>query len=527
MKSLLYIAVLALVAASCATSQNFSNTVEDDIYFVPGKKALLVQEVENMTGQDISAHSSNDQTTYPVENATSQGSSIPPASFSRNKTTASVESANTDALLNEARGLLATNDEVNKTIYQNTGYWIGGYKGNEGDLPEIQRIIDQYPEGFGYIANGEDIALNLSFSPDWNVYTDNGRYWWFPSSTNIDLYSSLLFGTYPKYIWTVVWNNPGISSWSFNSNLNLGLNIGWGSPGWNLSFGWNSPWYKPWYSGWYGGWYDPWYNPWYPGWHYPHWNHPHWNHPHWGGGHYPSRPQRPHSPVRPGIGNHIAGVRPGSSSRPGIGQSKPSTTRPNTGSSIRPGSNFQPSVTTRPRPSGVQSGNSVIRPSGTSSQTSVRPGNITRPNRPGNLRPGTTVRPGTGSSVRPGTTVRPGTITRPGTTTRPTTRPGTTTRPATTVRPGSVTRPATTVRPGARPSTSNYTRPGTSRSNVKTYSRPQSNYRPTYNNNSSTRYSTGNSSRSNFNRGSATRSSSGSSGATRTTTVRSGGGHRR
>ena len=79
------------------------------------------------------------------------------------------------------------------------------------------RYINMYPEGFANFSNGQEIALNLSFDSDWNVYTDNGRYWWFPSNTNINLYSSLLFGTYPKYIWTIVWNNPRFDSWAFDA----------------------------------------------------------------------------------------------------------------------------------------------------------------------------------------------------------------------------------------------------------------------------------------------------------------------
>ena len=54
MKSLLYIAASALMASSCSTSKSLSTTIEDDIYFVPGKKALVVQEVENITGQNFS-----------------------------------------------------------------------------------------------------------------------------------------------------------------------------------------------------------------------------------------------------------------------------------------------------------------------------------------------------------------------------------------------------------------------------------------------------------------------------------------
>lgn len=499
MKPFLYIAAFALLASSCSTTRNFSSTVEDDIYYVPGKKALVIQEVENLTGQDIDIGQNNDSKDLSGESYSSTGSTTPPASFSPgqskvvNTKTGKLENVDLNTLTGQAAAMLADNDNINETIYENTGYWIGGYKGSENDLDEIQRIINMYPQGFAYFnSNGQDIAMNLSFDPDWNVYTDNGRYWWFPSSSNINLYSSLLFGNYPKYIWTVVWDNPGFDSWAFDDTFNnrfaWNLNVGVGSPGWSLGFGWNSGRYDPWYNGWYGGWYNPWNNPWYnpwyspwygyyPGWGYPNWHHPHWNHPHWnhpnggGSGYYPNG-KRPITGLRPNNGGGVTGgLRPN---------------RPASGSTTRPG------VTNRPTRPNNTSG--MVRPN-----TSTRPGSsTTRPN----------VRPNSSSVSRPGSTVtRPGSITRPsGTTTRPSsvTRPTTTTRPAT--RPTNTgTRPSTVTRPGN--SGSRYTRPSSS-GNVKNYTRPQSSYRPTYNNNSSSRYNSGSSSRP---ASSPTRSSSGSS----------------
>ena len=294
--------------------------MEDDIYYVPGKKALAIREVENLTGHDIGTEQPVDPTVLAGEISRSAGSSTPPATFSSSNNTkinarsGQLEQVNIQSLTREAEEKLANNEEIDMTLYENTGYWIGGYRGPASDLAEIQRIINMYPEGFANFSNGQEIALNLSFDSDWNVYTDNGRYWWFPSNTNINLYSSLLFGTYPKYIWTIVWNNPRFDSWAFdatfNNRFNWSLNLGWGGPGWSIGFGWNSGWYDPWYGGWYDPWYRPWYGGYYPGWGYPHWHHPHWGHPgwdypHWGGGsgHYPNRPNRPHwAGQRPGFG---------------------------------------------------------------------------------------------------------------------------------------------------------------------------------------------------------------------------------
>lgn len=535
MKTTTYISLVSLVLAlgSCSSSRSLSSTMEDDIYYVPGQKSLIVKEVENQTGQEIPVTTAEEIYRPGEAVSTSAGSSTPPSSFSPtrsrviNTQTGKLDEVSSAELAAEAQQRLASENEVNETIYENTGYWIGGYKGNESDLPEIQRIINQYPEGFGFIANSQDIAMNLAFDQDWNVYTDNGRYWWFPSSSNINLYTTLLFGTYPKYIWTVIWDNPRFDSWAFNntfnSGFNLGFNLGWNSPGWSFGIGWNSGWYRPW-----GGWYDPFYNPWwgsswYPGWYYPHWHYPHWHpghggwYPPHGGGHFPNRPPsnplRPGGPIRPGftrpgVGNSISGIRPGGT-RPGTGNVRPGTAtrpsgtvRPGTGSSIRPGTGttVRPGNTTT-RPSGLRpGGTTTIRPSGTLNSTTTRPGSTTRPNT--NIRPGATTRPAT----RPNTSVRPAT------------------RPNTTARPNTMTRPASGTG-------SSYTRPTTRTSggNVKSYSRPQSSYRPTYNNNNTSRYNS--TTRSNYsgNSGSSRSSYSGSSrnSGGSTTPVRSSGGHRR
>lgn len=407
MKFSLYIAGLAFIIVSCSTTRNFSSIMEDDIYYVPGKKALAIREVENLTGHDIGTEQPVDPTVLAGEIPRSAGSSTPPATFSSsnsmkiNARSGQLEQVNIQSLTREAEEKLANNEEIDMTLYENTGYWIGGYRGPASDLTEIQRIINMYPEGFANFSNGQEIALNLSFDSDWNVYTDNGRYWWFPSNTNINLYSSLLFGTYPKYIWTIVWNNPRFDSWAFdatfNNRFNWSLNLGWGGPGWSIGFGWNSGWYDPWYGGWYDPWYRPWYGGYYPGWGYPHWHHPHWGHPgwyypHWGGGsgHYPNRPNRPHwAGQRPGFGGGVSGIRPnGNRPNSNNGLNRPNSTRPGTGSVLRPGTSnsLRPGTGTTTRP-------------GNSTGTVNRPG-TTRPNTSGINRPTGTTRPNT-TTTRP------------------------------------------------------------------------------------------------------------------------------
>ena len=182
MKFSLYIAGLAFIIVSCSTTRNFSSIMEDDIYYVPGKKALAIREVENLTGHDIGTEQPVDPTVLAGEISRSAGSSTPPATFSSSNNTkinarsGQLEQVNIQSLTREAEEKLANNKEIDMTLYENTGYWLGGYRGPASDLTEIQRIINMYPEGFANFSNGQEIALNLSFDSDWNVYTDNGRY---------------------------------------------------------------------------------------------------------------------------------------------------------------------------------------------------------------------------------------------------------------------------------------------------------------------------------------------------------------
>ncbi|WP_251622127.1 hypothetical protein [Odoribacter lunatus] len=441
MRTRCYVSVLTLFFAwSCSSMQTMSTSIEDDIYYAPNKKPLMVKEVESVTGQNIDMYAQANRESY-SERYPEDNSAVV-----INRQRVRTEQISTSELAAHAESVLLDPMSAQTTIlYENTGYWIGGFNGTNSDLQEAARIISQYPEGFGFVANGQDIAMNLSFSPEWNVYTDNGRYWWFPTSSNVQLYNTFLFGTYPKYIWTVVWNEPFYDSWAFDSHFNVGLSFGWSRPGWSFGFGWNSGFYRPWYDGWYG--YSPYWNnwnrPWWGSHYYPHWHHPHPYYPHYAG-HHPNwappannRPNRPGN-LRPSYGNSSVGLRPGVN-RPG------NTTRPDYNNS-RPGSNVHP-------------GSQTTRPNNTT---------VTRPNY-NNGRPGTgTVRPNT-QTVRPGTT-------------RPT---NSNSRPT-------VTRPNSSTT-GSTNNASRYTRPATTNNkaatnqngNIKTYQRPTTNTRPTYNNSSS------------------------------------------
>ncbi len=396
MRTLLYITILALSLSACGTAHNYA--MEDDIYYIPGKKSLVIKEVEKITETKTPLNTYHDDT-YAYEAKRSQGSSIAPKAFTQrqeqyNQTT---EKTDNPHLIQQSKADIPGYQKTDETNYQDAGYWIGGYKGNERDFDEIQRIINMYPNGFAFFnGNGYDIAMNLSFDTDWNVYTDNGRYWWFPSNSNIELYSSLLFGTYPKYIWTIIWDRPYFDRWAFdhtfNNHFGWGFNFGWGGPGWNLGFGYNSYWYDPWYDSY----------------------HPHWN-----------RPQHPLAGQRPNYGGGVSGIRPN-------GQSGHFPNRPTMGrrSSYRPNTSGRPS---------------------NHSNSMTKPGTITRP----------TSRPNTSNILRPGTSNRHNSAVRPNTTTRPTTTRRRTTTQQSLERPGTQSnkRPNTMTRPTTTRSTNNYSRP--------------------------------------------------------------------
>lgn len=295
MKIALYISAFAVIFSACSSSQSFTRAQEDDIYYVPGKRSLFVQEVKKKTGVDIvtdknssSRENTANEKTYAKEN----DESVNPKSYAIGMARYATEK---QVQKEEAR----TGQPVARiAVPEGDGYWLGGFKGSDSDLEECVRIMNRYPEGFAYFGNGYEIAQNLSFSSDWNVFTLNGRYWWFPTNSNIALYNQLIFGNYPKYIWTQAWNDPRFDSFAWSNRVAFS----WDNWGWRGSFGWGNSWgWDPYWNYGYNGFYDPWgWNSWgpsygyYPGWGHSHWGHrpgwghhgPNWGHhrPDWGGG---------------------------------------------------------------------------------------------------------------------------------------------------------------------------------------------------------------------------------------------------
>ena len=329
MKRLIYISALgALLLSACSTGRQLSSTMADDIYYVAGERSLLAGDVERKTGLIISdghvsvatdAPSAKEKKNYPKE----RDNSINPISYKIGMTEYGADDA-------QSRGYVAVTPEeeagaVNGIVERevteadpNEGYWIGGFDGSVNDLKICEQIIRRYPEGFATFGQDSEIANYLSMSSDWNVFTYRNRYWWFPTPSNINLYHELVFGNYPKYIWTVLWNDPRFDIFTAQDFFDPFYGVGsfryysmdpwynrywsgtaWGYPwnfnyadpywGWYGSFGWRGSWWG-WDYGW-GGWYG----------YYP----PYWGHyPYWG--YYPYGPDWWHG-HRPGWGHHHGG----------------------------------------------------------------------------------------------------------------------------------------------------------------------------------------------------------------------------
>ena len=256
------------------------------------------------------------------------------------------------------------------------GYWLGGWDGSNSDLKRAYRIIENYPNGFGYMTNGADVAQSMAFSSDWNVFVADGRYWWFPTSSNYAMYTDFLFGPYPSSDLIFFDYSP----YKWRVGVRFGATVG-------VTYSWGRGWYSTrYYAPWF---YDPWfYDPWfYDPWHYDPWHH-HYHHygpyygphygpgphhgPHYGPGYGPGyrpyppqhiRPQKPQGrPDGPGNGPKPNQNRP-------QGQWRPTTT-PGGEQILRPGTTQRPSVG-----GGVVGGNGAPPKRDNKEQGAVRPSN--------------------------------------------------------------------------------------------------------------------------------------------------------
>ncbi len=250
MKTLFYISVIALIVTSCSSSQYTTGIgYEDDLYYNPKEKPLVIQEVEKEL-PDVSVQEKNELLEIAKKSVKADPEKYPDIT-SLDK----IEIESVEYKTNPETGAIDTIIQI-----MSQGYWINGFRGSNAELEEAMRTIDQYPNGFGYFGHGDNIGENLSFDSDWNVYTRDGKYWWFPRVTNLTMYNQFMFGRYPRYEWTVIWDSPNYDYWDFD--FHFGYSSYWR---WRTYDRWyyRSYWYEPYWH--YSYHVDPWYhyNSWY------------------------------------------------------------------------------------------------------------------------------------------------------------------------------------------------------------------------------------------------------------------------
>lgn len=210
--------LIVIILSSCETSRIMtSNIYEDDLYYSPSEKPLSVKEMERNLTNDISINQlsdkQNEQYINTAKKIIDKNRTNYPDITNREVDNLAIKSVKIRK--NPATGI---NDTIIEVI--NKGFWINGFKGSKADLDDAMNTIERFPLGFGYFGNGDRIGENLAFESDWNVYTRDGKYWWFPTFSNITFYSRNTFGTYPRYNEIVMWNNPNYEYWDYDYQYN-------------------------------------------------------------------------------------------------------------------------------------------------------------------------------------------------------------------------------------------------------------------------------------------------------------------
>lgn len=252
MKKLFYIGVIAMIVASCSTGQyTTGRSYEDDLYYNPKEKPLVIQEVEKEL-PDVSAQEKNELLEIAKKSVKEAPEKYPDIT---NVDRIEIESV--EYKTNPETGAIDTIIEI-----MSQGYWINGFEGSKAELEEAMRVIDQYPNGFGYFSHGNSIGENLAFDSDWNVYTRDGKYWWFPRVTNLTMYNQFMFGRYPRYEWTVIWDSPHYDYWDFDYHFGYSSYWRWRHyDRWHFRTSWYDPyWYSPSWRFGVGFGVNPWYN---------------------------------------------------------------------------------------------------------------------------------------------------------------------------------------------------------------------------------------------------------------------------
>ncbi len=207
----------------CSTSYMAGSFYEDDIYYDPGSAPLLSK---NEKVGDAPVHG-NVYSTY------SQQSKQNLENISLNQNYLSDD--------RDFSGIQQKYAKLDSSDYQKkeTGYYLGGFTGDEYDKEEAQRFREMYPQGFGaYDGSGYSLAMWLAHDNDWNVYVDGHKVWWTPTWTNNSYYDFFNFNT-------MRYGNYFVYDYPFSTHPFLDYhfhNHRYDYPRWNIGFSWNSCW---------------------------------------------------------------------------------------------------------------------------------------------------------------------------------------------------------------------------------------------------------------------------------------------
>ena len=306
-----FFTALMLVGISLSASAQ-----QDDLYFVPKKKAKTESAQTSVTEtKEASATSANDKT-LSVTNVASTGLNIDEDTYNRRGSylTEQGDAVSEFAMSDEGFVLIT---EEGDTMWLNTDTlrltrvtedenWVNGFKGSDSDYEYAMRLIRFRNPRYTVPVSSSlywDVVHGAALCPGirhWNVYDDGYYAYIFPTPDNY-------------YYWDYMSGYPYGGHW-------------WPMDGWLM----------------YGGvWYDPWFNPHFPGSYYgfggyhvgwlPGWHHGPYpgGHPGWGGGGKLS--------IRNDRHNDMASSHRGAQDNGGVGRTSTSASSSRQGSNVTRG----------------------------------------------------------------------------------------------------------------------------------------------------------------------------------------------
>ena len=198
--------VLTSLMMVCLPFLAVAQSVEDDLYFIPKKKAEKKEEVKQEVKVAV-PQKQNNTTVYAAPGSTVvvkdvKGNMRDVDEYNRRYTSRD----NTFSMENDT--LYIEEKPLNER-----GEWVNGFEGSQDDYEYAMRIVRFRNPRYAIPVSSPlywDVVYGLP-SWDWNVY-DDGLY-------------AYVFPTYTNRLW-----------WDWRFNYLYG-------PGWSFSWGWTSPWF--------------------------------------------------------------------------------------------------------------------------------------------------------------------------------------------------------------------------------------------------------------------------------------------